>query len=116
MRMNKLPEGVPENLSALLNTMRNDFPSLLENNLVGIYLWGSLTYQAFDERCSDIDCIVVTRSEINEREFSKLEDWFKGSLKKNPWTGKLDNRTIRHYAVGQTGRRNCSGSYETMPE
>lgn len=92
--MSGLPENIPVNLSALLAAMANDFPLLLENNLVGIYLWGSLTYAAFDEKCSDVDCIVVTRRDINEREFSALEDWFAASLKENYWTGKLDMRFV----------------------
>lgn len=86
--------NIPENLSALLDEMANDLPQILENNLVGIYLWGSLTYEAFDANCSDVDCIVVTRKDINEREFSALEDWFAKALKENFWTGKLDMRFV----------------------
>ncbi len=92
--MNNFPKDIPENLSALLEEMANDFPPILENNLVGIYLWGSLTYEAFDERYSDVDCIVVTRRDINEREFSALEHWFEKSLEQNPWTHKLDIRFV----------------------
>ena len=33
-------------LSQLLQAMVNDFPVMLRENLVGIYLWGSLTYDA----------------------------------------------------------------------
>ena len=84
----------PENLRALLDEMANDFPSILENNLVGIYLWGSLTYEAFDERCSDVDCVVVTRSNVTEKEFSALEDWFAERSKRNPWASKLDMRFV----------------------
>lgn len=50
----------PEDLSSLLQQITTDFPVMLRRNLVGIYLWGSLTYDAFDETCSDVDCIVVT--------------------------------------------------------
>lgn len=92
--MTDLPENIPENLIALLGKMASDFPSMLENNLVGIYLWGSLTYEAFDEKCSDVDCIVVTGKDINEREFSALENWFAASLNENCWTGKLDMRFV----------------------
>lgn len=92
--MNNFPENIPENLTVLLHEMASDFPSLLENNLVGIYLWGSLTYKAFDERCSDADLIVVTQGEISEREFSALDNWFSKQLVKNPWTGKLDMRFV----------------------
>ena len=86
--------NVPDNLSSLLAQMANDFPLILEENLVGIYLWGSLTYGAFDERCSDADCIVVTGRAIDEREFSALEIWFEKLLEQNPWAGKLDMRFV----------------------
>lgn len=92
--MKEYTQNIPENLSALLEKMATDFPSLLENNLVGIYLWGSLTYEAFDEGCSDVDCIVVTRKDISEREFSALEKWFEKSLGENQWTSKLDLRFV----------------------
>jgi predicted nucleotidyltransferase len=92
--MSNLIENIPEKLTALLQKMGRDFPSLLKNNLVGIYLWGSLTYAAFDERCSDADCVVVTRRDINEREFAALGDWFDKSLKENYWTSKLDMRFV----------------------
>ena len=92
--INNLSDDIPEEIPTLLREMANDFPSILGNNLVGIYLWGSLTYEAFDERCSDVDCIVVTRKNPNEKEFSALEKWFKKSLKRNQWTGKLDMRFV----------------------
>ena len=92
--MKNLPEDIPENLSVFLKEMANDFPVILGNNLVGIYIWGSLTYGAFDERCSDVDCIVVTCKDLDEREFSSLESWFESSLKKNAWAGKLDMRFV----------------------
>lgn len=74
--------------------MAADFPIVLQNNLIGVYLWGSLTYEAFDERCSDVDSVVVTRREIDESEFAALEDWFAERLETNPWAGKLDLRFV----------------------
>ena len=59
-----LPKNTPDDLSELLQVMAKDFPAILSGNLVGIYLWGSLTYEAFDETCSDVDCIGVTRREL----------------------------------------------------
>jgi len=74
--------------------MADDFPRLLEGNLVGIYLWGSLTYAAFDARCSDADAIVVTLKDVSESEFTALEDWFDEQLEQNEWTGRLDIRFV----------------------
>ena len=85
---------IPQDLSALLHEIARDFPALLENNLVGVYLWGSLTYEAFDERCSDVDGIVVTHSAIDDRAFAALERWFRSARKRNPWTDRLDMRFV----------------------
>ncbi len=94
MEMSELPKNIPEEIPTLLAEMANDFPSLLENNLGGIYLWGSLTNEAFDERCSDVDCIVVTRRDVNGEEFDTLEQWFEKSLGQNVWASKLDMRFV----------------------
>jgi hypothetical protein len=89
----KFPE-IPDELSSLLADIARDFPVILKDNLVGIYLWGSLTYRAFDEHCSDVDSVVVTRRGMDDTEFSALERWFKESAARNPWTERLDMRFV----------------------
>jgi predicted nucleotidyltransferase len=89
----KLPE-IPDELSALLRDIVRDFPAIMNDNLVGIYLWGSLTYDAFDERCSDVDSVVVTRRDLDDAEFSALERWFREAAARNPWTERLEMRFV----------------------
>jgi hypothetical protein len=62
---------------------------LLGDNLTGIYLYGSLTQGSFDPARSDIDCIVVTREELSEEEFTAAGEWLERSARENPWTVKL---------------------------
>lgn len=62
--------NIPGDLSDLLQAMARDFPAILRENLVGIYLRGSLTYDAFDEGCSDVDCVAVTPRDLDDLEFS----------------------------------------------
>ena len=88
-----LPE-VPIDLALLLSSMAKDFPEILEDNLVGIYLWGSITFDAFDPNHSDVDCIVLTRRDVSEAEFKALERWFAGKMETNTWTEELDMRFI----------------------
>lgn len=92
--MKNLPENIPNDLSALLAKMADELPIILKDNLVGIYLWGSLTYDGFDEKRSDVDAIVVTGKDVNERQFAALDAWFKGLREENPWTAKLDMRFV----------------------
>jgi hypothetical protein len=101
---------LPDELTALLSSIRTDFPVLLGENLVGIYLWGSLTYDAFDERCSDVDAVVVTRRDPDGAEFSGIEHWFDAALSRNRWTRKLDVRfVIDGEFLDKTSR--CCGFY-----
>jgi hypothetical protein len=80
---------VPAQVSALLDEIAGRLPILLGRNLVGVYLYGSLTQRAFDPARSDVDCIVVTRRELSEAQFRKVESWLAGSAESNPWTKRL---------------------------
>jgi len=91
--VNRLP-GVPEELTTLLQGIATDFPVVLKENLVGVYLWGSLSYDAFDERRSDVDAVVVTRRDTNAEEFAALEKWFGASAGRNRWTERQDMRFV----------------------
>jgi hypothetical protein len=105
-----LPKNIPKDLSDVLEVMAADFPTILRGNLVGIYLWGSLTYNAFDETCSDVDCIGVTRRDLDDREFSDLDQWFKNEKMQNRWVGRIDMRfVIDHEFLDKTSR--CCGFY-----
>jgi len=105
-----LPKNIPKDLSELLQGMTKDFPDILSGNLVGIYLWGSLTYEAFDEACSDVDCIGVTRRDLDDREFSELDVWFKNKGENNRWVRRIDMRfVIDHEFLDKSSR--CCGFY-----
>lgn len=105
-----LAKNIPKDLSELLQEMTSDFPAILGGSLVGIYLWGSLTYDAFYEGCSDVDCIVVTARDLDDREFSELEEWFKLKGEQNRWIKRIDMRfVIDREFLDKTSR--CCGFY-----
>jgi hypothetical protein len=117
-----LPKNIPKDLSGLLAAMATDFPAMLRGNLVGIYLWGSLTYGAFDESCSDVDCVGVTRRDLDDREFSELDEWFKNKEEQNRWVKRIDLRFVidhefwtrrRGAAASTTTRENLCGMGRT---
>lgn len=81
---------VPKQLNNLFIKITNSFPKLLGNNLVGIYLYGSLTYGTFNEKTSDIDCIVVLNRNLNGSKFKGLNKWYKENGKINPWVKRLE--------------------------
>lgn len=105
-----LANNIPKNLSQMLQAMATDFPTILGGNLVGIYLWGSLTYDAFYAGCSDVDCIVVTARDLDDREFSELDEWFKLKGEQNRWIKRIDMRfVIDREFLDKTSR--CCGFY-----
>ncbi|PYU48258.1 MAG: hypothetical protein DMG48_21000 [Acidobacteria bacterium] len=105
-----LPKNIPKDLSSFLEAMATDFPAILHGNLVGIYVWGSLTYDAFEEICSDVDCVGVTRRDLEDREFSELDGWFKTKAEQNRWVKRIDMRfVIDHEFLDKASR--CCGFY-----
>src|SRR5215472_13843213 len=104
-----LPTGIPKDLSNLLQVMATDFPAILAEDLVGIYLWGSLTSNAFDATCSDVDSIVVTQRDLDNREFSELDEWFRNKKNQNRWVERIDMRfVIENEFLDKASR--CCGS------
>jgi hypothetical protein len=104
---------IPADLSHLLRTLARDLPSILRGNLVGIYLWGSLTYDAFDEACSDVDCVAVTERDIDDLQFSALDAWFLSQSEHNRWVRRIDMRfVIDREFLDKTSH--CCGFYHYM--
>src|ERR1700731_3465720 len=105
-----LPTNIPNDLSDLLHAMAADFSAILRDNLVGLYLWGSLTYDAFDETCSDVDLVAVTQHDLDTREFSQLDAWFTDKKQQSRWISRIDMRfVIDHAFLDKTSR--CCGFY-----
>ncbi|NJK45711.1 MAG: nucleotidyltransferase domain-containing protein [Pleurocapsa sp. SU_196_0] len=48
----------------MLDALRSGIAGVLGNNLVGVYVRGSLVTGEFDPATSDIDLLVVTRHEV----------------------------------------------------
>jgi predicted nucleotidyltransferase len=80
---------IPAQLSALLRDLVARLPVFLGRNLVGIYLYGSLTQSAFNSARSDVDCIVVTEHALSDAQFRRLREWLVLSTKSNTWTARL---------------------------
>ena len=102
--------SIPSDLYDLLDTISTDFPTILRNNLVGIYLWGSLTYDAFDETCSDVDFVCVTREDLDDKQFHELERWFEKQQNRNHWVRRIDMRFVIDREFFDKGSR-CCGFY-----
>lgn len=80
---------IPAQVSSLLQELTTRLPVILGRNLVGVYLYGSLTQGAFNPKRSDIDLIVVTRRDLSDAQFKRLDAWLTRSAKSNPWAMRL---------------------------
>lgn len=80
---------IPAQVSSLLRQLTVQLPILLGRNLVGIYLYGSLTQRAFNPKHSDVDCLVVTHRDLSKAQFGKLDAWLAQTAVSNPWATRL---------------------------
>lgn len=110
---------VPHQVSALLSELATELPRLLGKNVVGVYVYGSLTQHAFDPQRSDVDCIAVLRRDLNRAEAKALRTHLAKYSESNPWTRRLQlqillkDELLKMGGVGwlyQFGRLRRSGS------
>ena len=66
-------EKMNKDISDFINIFKD---TLLEKcgNIVGIYLFGSLAYGGFDEKSSDIDLVVITKTLLNKTELENIKN------------------------------------------
>jgi hypothetical protein len=110
---------VPAQVSALLEGLSAQLPILLGKNLVGVYVYGSLTQKAFDPRRSDVDCIAVLRRDLSRAEAKALRTYLAKYSESNAWTRRLQllillkHELLKMDGLGwlyQFGRLSRSGS------
>ncbi len=112
----------PAQVSALLGELASRLPAVLGRNLVGVYLYGSLTQRAFDPARSDVDCVVVTRRDLSDAQFRRLGAWLARLGRSNPWASRLQmtfllggellrmNAPACHYQFGVLRRGRSDGN------
>ena len=78
-------------INSVLGDFRSALQGLLAEELVGIYLVGSLALGDFDPRRSDIDLVVVTSTEIGPDRFTALQHAHTQLAASNsPWAQKIE--------------------------
>lgn len=103
MRMSALPSAVAGTLRALTGAL----DGILGANLVGVYLYGSLTQRAFAPARSDIDCLVVVRRDLTGAQFRKLETWLAQAAIADPWIPRLQMQILLEGMLLRPDTRGC---------
>ena len=76
----------------VLDHFRSQLQALLDSELMGIYLVGSLALGDFNPRSSDIDFVVVTSTEIDPDRFTALQHVHAQFAASNsPWAEKIED-------------------------
>jgi predicted nucleotidyltransferase len=76
-------------VNQILEQLINQLQAVLGNNLVGLYLCGSLVWGDFDPEISDVDLMAATGLDINKKEFAELNEMQAALIGYYP---KFDNR------------------------
>jgi hypothetical protein len=101
-------KNIPIQVSALLQDLITALPTLLGDNLIGVYLYGSLTQDGFNPERSDVDCIAVTQHELTEEQFTQLDAWLSHAAAENPWVARLQISFLIHDDILiNTPKGNC---------
>jgi streptomycin 3"-adenylyltransferase len=74
-------------INKVLNTIKERYYEILKNNLVGIYLHGSLAMDCFNENFSDIDFLVVVKENMPFEQKGKLVDVLLDLSQAGPYKG-----------------------------
>ena len=84
------PTPYPD-VNILLDNLLFQMQQVLGANLVGLYLYGSLVTGDFDHDCSDIDLLAVTASDVNEQEFTGLQEMHTAVARVHKeWEGRIE--------------------------
>ena len=87
-------------VSPVLHLLIEGLKSALQEQLIGIYLYGSLVTGDFDPAISDIDLVVVLTCELNDDRFSLLNQTHIQVVDDHPqWNDRLELAYISREAL-----------------
>lgn len=76
-----------QNIKIILDSIVENYKTILKDNLIGIYIHGSLAMDCFNPDISDIDFLVVVKENINANDKRKLVDILLELSKDGPGKG-----------------------------
>lgn len=98
---------IPEAAEQLIATLRAAIQAQLPDNLVGLYLRGSLVMGDFQPETSDVDLLAVTERRVSDAEFARLLDLHNTIAQSdNPFATRfeiayIDRASLRRYQPAQ---------------
>src|SRR5476651_527151 len=90
MKNNTAVTTYPE-INNILAHLTHEIHLVLKNNLVGLYLFGSLTYGDFNPDSSDIDLIAIVDKPMNHNELEQIKQLHKQAEELyKKWANRLE--------------------------
>lgn len=94
---------VPAAIQPLIDAYLHELEPLNEH-FYGIYLFGSIALDAFEEQASDIDIIVLTQGEWSPAELTQLAAIHAKLMKMRPFGERLEAIYVPFEALGKSNR------------
>lgn len=81
-----------EEINKIITLLSQDISEIFNNNLIGVYLFGSLTYGDFNPHSSDIDLVTILRYQASQVQIGKLKKLhFEIEIKYPKWAKRIEN-------------------------
>lgn len=78
-------------INAILTNICEDIKKILEGNVIGLYLFGSLSYGDFNPDSSDIDIVVILNKQLDSKHIEKIKLLHKNIGEQYPkWRERLE--------------------------
>ena len=75
---------IPPEFAGIATSLQEGLSRVLSEQLVGLYLYGSILDASFVPGRSDMDAIVVTQTSLDDQTFSELGSWLGGPVAQDP--------------------------------
>lgn len=80
-----------QDINDIFTMLSKSLKDILNNQLIGIYLTGSLTYGDFDRGSSDIDFLVILQNRLSDEQRDKIKKLHDKIATKNPlWAKRIE--------------------------
>lgn len=90
-------------INEILQLLKEGLVSILDKDLIGLYLTGSLAYGGFDDGSSDIDFLVVLRQVLSKEQRQKVEELHSSIGVKYPeWYKRIEGSYITKEMLSKT--------------
>ncbi len=99
-------------VNIILHRLRTDAESILGDQFIGMYLYGSLSLGDFDPRTSDVDFLVVTQDELSAETITALQTMHWRIASSNlPFAERLEGSYIPQSALRRHDTAHSSHPY-----